>query len=915
MMTPRHRLSVAILAVVASTGGCKPGREIAREITLHVELAGCASVRVGPVCELPPSSERRRLRLWVANPQAPLEIITDRGERLTFEATAHGKGRRVRFDVPQSESVRWLEVSAPSTSTVARWRLQIADEPVCPAVIEAGRLRRAQQPEAALAALTARLPDLTPGCRAAAVGLTARVWLDRDRPADAVAELRRAIALDDETGQMSRGLNDRLALSFVLTRKIGDLAAARAVLEVAPDTLAGYDEGQARMPYYRGLLAMTLGDLRAAMRLLAEAEARTARLGMSKLHLYAAEARANALQRTGRVDEADALLSEIIRRPAAVADPCARASLLANIGWSRLLRRETTPTASSGPAPRTPLEEARDLHRGPCPNPSLEANALVSLALAAIHDGQIEVAQSHLADARRVHPDPDAFIADWSTDLQGRIALQKGDHRTALALFDQLLAEAPPLSDARWRARLGRAMALEASGQIEGALDAYRASDRLVQAQRLLVALGEGRGAFLAARERGARRLVDLLLRAGRVDEAAQAARQSRSGVLSALRAADRATVLSGEARRAWEAGVAAYQAVRQRHDHVRQSLRGAARSEAPALRRELNEIDARARAALDAAHRALAGPSVPEPTLSPPPPGTLYLVYHPLEVGWVGFAMTDRTVVSARLPPIDADAPPRVLSKILLARFGPQIEGAKRVVVLPYGLVRRIDVHGLPWRNDILLAHVPVLYGLDAPASSDARPTDHAPPVALVVADPRGDLPAARQAPKTVAAALVRSPEWQVKVIGQTAATRDAVLRGIGGASLLHYAGHAQFAGIEGWDSALGLAGEGALTVGDILTMPRVPRWVVLSACETARTDARSSVPTLGLAQAFVVAGAEVVIATTRPVRDRFAAQVLAGLYRDGPDDLAAALRRTLLDARRRDDSDDWAAFRVWVR
>jgi CHAT domain-containing protein len=56
--------------------------------------------------------------------------------------------------------------------------------------------------------------------------------------------------------------------------------------------------------------------------------------------------------------------------------------------------------------------------------------------------------------------------------------------------------------------------------------------------------------------------------------------------------------------------------------------------------------------------------------------------------------------------------------------------------------------------------------------------------------------------------------------------------------APLFHYAGHHRFAGAEGSESELLLSGATS-SVGDVLTLSAAPRFVVLSACDSARLQA----------------------------------------------------------------------------
>lgn len=71
-----------------------------------------------------------------------------------------------------------------------------------------------------------------------------------------------------------------------------------------------------------------------------------------------------------------------------------------------------------------------------------------------------------------------AAVSHGDTDRLGDLvrasrALRKGDHEGALALYDGFLAKAPADHPMAFTAREGRAIALEASGDLEGALSAF----------------------------------------------------------------------------------------------------------------------------------------------------------------------------------------------------------------------------------------------------------------------------------------------------------------------------------------------------------------------------------------------------------------------------------------------------------
>jgi CHAT domain-containing protein len=213
-----------------------------------------------------------------------------------------------------------------------------------------------------------------------------------------------------------------------------------------------------------------------------------------------------------------------------------------------------------------------------------------------------------------------------------------------------------------------------------------------------------------------------------------------------------------------------------------------------------------------------------------------------------------------------------------------------------------------------VLAARLPVVYALDlAVAPAVAAPVERR---ALVVADPRGDLPGAAAEAVAVRRVLQSGPQpWRTDELAEGAASADEVRRRLVTTELFHYAGHGSFAGLGGWDSSLLLAKDTRLTLGDLLALDRLPRWVVLSGCDTGRSTAEAPVAGLGLAHAFLLAGSRAVIASTRPTDDRTLPAFFAELYRQWQrePDLAAALQRAQLAWRQRTPTADWASFRLF--
>jgi hypothetical protein len=424
----------------------------------------------------------------------------------------------------------------------------------------------------------------------------------------------------------------------------------------------------------------------------------------------------------------------------------------------------------------------------------------------------------------------------------------------------------------------------------------------------------EGREGFLAARRAIVDLHLDLLLSLERPAEALQVALRSRSRVLRQLAQDDRLAGMTAAARTRRARLIGDFQ-------RRRFALEARASDEwkLPVDRLVQDRAARHAEAAaleglLDEAFRLLGEPAT-EPQPPPPrPAGELTLVYHPLSHEWVGFAADEEGVRAHRfeLPPPAARLPRQLAARALLP-FREVIGRARRIRVLASGALANVDVHALPMDGEPLVAGRPVVYGLGLPRSRPvSRPAGDR---ALLVTDPRGDLPGALREAREVRATLARAARpWRMEELRADAASVEAVRTRLAVVDLLHYAGHGSYSGNGGWDSSLLLAADTRLTVGDLLALDVVPSWVVLSGCDTGRSAVETPVASLGLAQAFLLAGSQAVVASTAPVADREVPDFFTELYRqwDLTPDLAVAMQRAQLAWRRRTGGGDWASFRL---
>ncbi|MCA9588213.1 MAG: CHAT domain-containing protein, partial [Myxococcales bacterium] len=743
--------------------------------------------------------------------------------------------------------------------------------------------------------------------------------------------LRAAAELHRELGRFSDATDDAFAAAFALHQRSRRYAEARAVLGAARASAARYAEGLAREPYYSGVLAAETGDRRRARALLRLAKERAEALGVRRVAHNATSALALEMQALGRPRDALATLRELESKRAD-ASACERSELDINLGWCALL------TSADDDGPREDARPAltRAAESTDCPDAYLRSFALGNLAREALERGAADEATALLARARAATSEPRGGEHVAWLDLDARIALARGRADAALAKFDAALdyAAAAALDDARWSAEVGRAEALTKLGRADAAIRAFEQAETILDRTSVLAPLGEGRGSFLADRARSARGLVGLLVARQRPDAALEAARRSRRRAVASVARALRVEQLDDDARAAWEGAVRDYRAARAALDLEAKDDWKASREELAAKRerrrtreRELSASLERAAAALGEARVVDAPPadaSAARPVPAPSPPGDaaaarrdkseLLLTFHPLPTGWVAIAARDGRA-RAWTVPAPSEAPAR--AQAILDPLRPLMDGASRLVVLAYGSYRNVDVHALTVDGAPLLSRLPVVYALDATGAS--RPSGEGD--AVVVADPLGDLPNARAEGDAVAAALAGA--MRTRVLKGEQATSARVIAAAQNARALHYAGHGEFVGREGWESSLPLAEGTSLRVTDILALPRAPATLVLSGCEAGKSA--GDVELVGLAQAFVLAGARAVVAPTRKVTDALGRDMARGLY-DAPDgadasagawvigDPGAALRAAALRVRDAQPTADWAAFRVLV-
>jgi hypothetical protein len=873
-----------------------------------VEFVGCAAIAHDAHCALAAGAA---LDLWIDVDDArswSLELGT-REVDLAAVANVRAGGLALRLEpaaLPTTLSLRARSADAPV------FQLAIDRAPEYDWDREVTALLEQDDTTGAIARMQHALNEVAPSERGPVRSRLARAQTRvGDWPA-AEAEFIAAIADNRHSGRISAAISDSTVLAFHYLNRSGDLTAAVRVLEQAPMPEPGDARSHMLMDSLRGFVARMAGDLGGAEHAYRAALDRALRLGDARQE---AVARVGLAQIWAEMGDFARAADTLRHHPAAdsTLTPCDRARALNTRAWIHLLALESG-AALGDPMPD--LDQASTLLQAHCDYLGADrSNVELNRALAWVQRGDSAAARQALQVAQALNAEPPAHQRAWMLEIEARIAVAEHDPARALLIYGELdrRAAAFVLPDAQWRAALGAAEALRALGDVDAAIaELVRADALLADYLRDLPAL-ESRALFQARYESLPRQWVDALIERGRIDAAWQVARRYRNAPLRRVQRLARIGALSAEEQSHWRALISRYQQLRTELDAAAAEDWQLSAQQLERVRGERESSRQQLRALVEQT-AALAAEPETLPDLPTPAPQELSLLYFPLRQGWVVFAFNQHGLRAQRLQQIDPKAAPDALGQQLLQPVADELRSASRLRLLTYGALRELDFHRLDWQGQVLGATHRVVYVADLakPASVDTRAER-----ALLVADPAGDLPAARQEVAGIAATLRRyQPDLDIERLqGHQASTR-AIAAALTRATLFHYAGHT--AQVDS-DAHIGfaLAGGQRLELGDILMLERAPRLAVLAACDSARSGLRTPAEALSLAHAFLVRGSLDVVAATRPVGDAESADLTAALYTLRAQGLPIdqALAEAQRDLLKTQPEGDWSAFRVYTR
>ncbi|APR76608.1 Exonuclease SbcC [Minicystis rosea] len=854
--------------------------------TLDVLIGGCRAVRrapARPTCEVEPGAP---LRVWLGATAATTALRIDEH---ALDRTGEARDGGTAFTVDPPAGARSLSVWVDG-AVVAAWDLarESLSEPVR-ASDEARKAGRLDEASAALDAVPAGAP---PEEQLEVVRRRAKIARRRGDGARERALREEAVARAIALGRVSAEMDESLAITFGL---IGAHALAEAAQRLPALDAHGavYAEGLVRRDLARGLVASELGDLGVALTSLRRALTAAERIGDALDREAILAPLSDVLQSLGRGAEAHELIEAGIARGERAEDACTRVEALASAAW---LLRDLDP-----PRARRLSDEAADLAAARC---------APHLSIALVNRGWLLAAAGRAKDARAVldriaaaKREQDGRATTWALRLEAEILLGE-DAAMAERRARDLAARAASLcsTELSYEAHLLHARAQAALDRPLEAAAAFADAERALDLWSRLVPLGEGREAFFARHDQLALTAIPFFLeRAARGEPGARAnlaatVRRSIARFVSSLAGAGRARALA-ERGDAGEAG-------RDRAARLFEQTRDrwpARLSRGEGAKADTGKAVAGVCEARDAAAVSFEAPALTAPPLHPT------LLVHPGPRGVLTVVWRGSSIEIGEVPRLEAPEAPAALAARIADTVAPWLAGAPRVHVHAHRALASAPLD----RSLAARLQVPVAFAVDAPPRAPSAACTGA-PRALLVTNPRSDLWGASSAAPSVRADLARMG-FTVDALEGAAATRAAIVRRLADpcTALLHYDGHglapAGGASRDRADDALLLAAGDVLTAADVLELPRVPAAVVLNGCTTAAPEG------LGLAHAFLLAGAVQVIASLDDLPAAAAADFTTRLFeRASP---ALGLDLVSLFARTVTTGGEVTALRVFER
>ncbi|MFH8933383.1 CHAT domain-containing protein [Streptomyces griseosporeus] len=741
------------------------------------------------------------------------------------------------------------------------------------ALVHAGRTRQG------LAAFERGVVRTTGHTRARVLFRRAYAWWVLGHHREALEDVRRAIPVlrqENDVIWTARALTLRATVHLALgavDRAEADFTAAEALWDTT-----GQEHDKADAVESRGLAAFRSGDIPAALRLLAEAEQRYARLGTPTFMLDIR--RCEVLMAAGLAPEALAEADAAIGELDGIGGQSTRKAelLLTAARAARLAGDPHTATARAAVAVRLFAAQRRTWWETHARLVLIEARHAAGRASGRLVADAAAVAGKLAASGAPAAPEA------WL--LAGRIALDLGrtaDAERHLARAARSRRSGPPL--ARLTGWAAQALRARAAGSSRGVLEACRRGLDVLDDHRMTLGASELRarataqGAELAALAQraslehgGPRRLLVWSERWRATALSAPPTRPPADPELLGDLTAFREIAARAEEARSEGRPVPALEReqrrlereIRARTLHLRGDAPGGGdRFDAARLLARLGETRLVELAVVDGrVHVLLCGQGRVRRFTA----GLLAEAEAEAEHVQAGLRRLAHPGAEARLPLVEAAG--RRLEELLLGEAAGQL-GSGALVVVPPGRLHRVPWALLPSLRERVVSVSP-----SASSWLRARETEPPPGGGHVLVRGPGLASGGAEVPEL--AGHYSDPT----VLDEEHARVPRVLRELDGAALAHIAAHGTFRNDSPLFSALRMS-DGPLIVHDFERLARSPYRLILSCCDTARFASVGADELLGLVTALLPLGTAGVVAASAPVNDAAVVPLMLALHK----------------------------------
>lgn len=764
----------------------------------------------------------------------------------------------------------------------------------------------------------------------------ARDYLAIEKIDEAIINFKNSIELFQKAGDHNKVVDNMTVLTYVYLFIKDDAIKAKSIIERLPSS--SDVKSKFYKEFYSGHLLNYIGDLYGAESHYLAAKKIAEQFKLEKELIDTQHMYSRVLINSGQINRGIKIREEIITKIPKSWSNCRKLKYHNGLGWAK---NQLLGSGSQGAGvqsvemdPIPDLQYSLSLLEKSCPESSIEKiNILINLSKAFYLKNEIIESRKLLFKVQKLKSKLSHRQLMELTELQGLLSLEEKNTKNAIQKFKQLLslAEKMVFSDFVIKAQSGLAQAYELNGENEMALSYYSKAQTLLFDKSLTIPVSLSRPHFLASKLDFSYRYVGLLSRLKKTKEAMTIARKFRSNSISNNFRIDQLVISQLSSNKKWLRTLSRINQLR-KSILSQQSLEwslpydqvGQARKLLGQQQHELSML-------FDKGARLVRTHTInSKMTEYTPKENELFLFFYPIEQGWISFSYTQDSLLSHVINiEHGSHAVPETMLTEWLAEFSLMIDGVETIKVFPYGIMNQVDFHQIPYKSSTLLSYKNIHYGVDLMHSNanfktnlsnvSAHSLTHSSTQkkSLIVANSLGDLKATEKEALTVARKLNRL-NWLSKILTNEQTTFTSVKENLENVSHFHYAGHV----IQTKNNTdnnvtsyqLPLTDNVSLNSNDILMLSSAPKWVVLSACNSATSENRLATESISLANAFIISGSEQVIATMRPVSDKLAQIFMNEFYQhwSPQKDFVKSFRLAQLQLQKSNPDQDWSAFRV---